>query len=340
MSESLFKNINPKSTEPDIPESLKFWRSLDSKRKQPPKFLAWQSPVWLIMLGSIAAHVAFWLLLPNPIKRNAILPNPPKVSIIPVVNVPPELLLRSKPRLPQQLSSLNLNQINLPTISQPNYNPSLPPPLLSVLPQDIPSSSNLIVVSNASNLNSNLAINNKQSNLNIPLGNNNLKPEITETPAKPTEKAPNPSNKPSPKPSEPPTPINPITGYSYKASDLIAANNLKKPINSDLGGVLSQYGADKVVQRQIASPDTPVAPDKREPIDWIPIEPQAGISGSVAFVLVVSPDGRVEQEPIVSESTNPKLEQIARETIKGYYNKFKPIEQAKYRLVRIHYKIP
>lgn len=96
-----------------------------------------------------------------------------------------------------------------------------------------------------------------------------------------------------------------------------------------------------MVQRQIASPDTPVAPDKREPIEWIPIDKQAlgGVTGSVAFVIVVSPDGRVEQEPMVIESTNSKLEQVARQTIKGYFNKFQPIDSGRYRLVRIQYKI-
>jgi outer membrane biosynthesis protein TonB len=97
-----------------------------------------------------------------------------------------------------------------------------------------------------------------------------------------------------------------------------------------------------VVQRQIASPDAPVPPDKREPIDWIPIDNQtlSGLSGSVAFVLVVSPNGNVEQEPVVVESTNSKLEQIARQTIRGYYNKFQPLDGGKYRLVRIQYKAP
>jgi hypothetical protein len=300
----------------------------------------------LIMIGSVVAHIGFWLLLPNPIRRNLEIGKSPKVSAIPVVTLPPEVLLRAN-RSPQQLPSLNLNQITQQSIPQPSANPSfLPPPLLSVLPQAQPRNSNLRSIPNLNNLSSNLPINNgltnKQSNLNFPTNASNIRPEVTTTPSKSLDNSnPNSSNlinNTTPKNPEPIPQVDPVSGYSYRASDLIAA---KKPASSDLGEVVSQYGADNVVNRQIASPDTPVAPDKREPVEWIPIDKQAlgGITGSVVFTLVVGPDGRVEQEPKVIESTNSKLEQVARQTIKGYYNKFQPIESGKYRLVRIQYKV-
>lgn len=337
------ETLTPSSSEPEISGSLKFWHSLSVAEKKPAN-LSWKSPVWLIMIGSVTAHIAFWLLLPNPIRRNLEVGNSPKVSAIPVVTLPPEVLLRAnRSRVPQQLPSLNLNQITQQSLPQLSANPSfLPPPLLSVLPQDQPRNSNLRSIPNLNNLSSNLPINNGKSNLNFPTRASNIRPEVTTTPPKvinnSSANSSNLINNASTKNPDPSPKIDPVSGYSYRASDLIAA---KKSASSDLGGVVSQYGADNVVQRQIASPETPVAPDKREPIDWIPIDKQAlgEITGSVAFVLVVGPDGRVEQEPIVIESTNSKLEQLARQTIKGYYNKFQPIESGRYRLVRIQYKV-
>jgi len=339
-------SIDPINSEPEISKSLKFWRSQSSA--QPQKRLVWQSPVWLIMLGSIAAHTAFWVFLPNPIRQDLKITTAPKVSTISVVTIPPEVLLRANKRqLTSSLPSLDLSRLNIP---QPSYNPSLlPPPLLSVPPQDVSRTSNLMSIPNVSNLQPNIALNNKpinkQTNLNFDPGTSNIKPEITDTPNRPIDNSSKNSsnnlvNTPSPKQPvpQPSTPIDPVTGYSYKASDLITT---KKPSAGDnFSSVVTQYGADNVIQRQIAAPDTLVPPDKREPVDWIAIKPQTGMSGSVVFILVVSPDGTVEQEPIVTESTNSKLEQLARATIKGYYNKFQPLGQNKYRLVRIHYKIP
>jgi hypothetical protein len=339
------ETLAPSSSEPEISGSLKFWHSLSVAEKKPAN-LSWKSPVWLIVIGSVVAHIGFWLLLPNPIRRNLEIANSLKVSAIPVVTLPPEVLLRAN-RSPQQLPSLNLNQNTQQSIPQPSANPSfLPPPLLSVLPQEQLRNSNLRSIPNLNNLSSNLPIDNgknsNQGNLNFPTRASNIRPEITTTPPKIINNSnPNSSNltnNTTPKNPDPSSKVDPVTGYSYRASDLIAA---KKLASSDLGGVVSQYGANNVVQRQIASPDTPVAPDKREPIDWIDIDKQAlgGITGTVAFVLVVGPDGRVEQEPMVIESTNSKLEQVARQTIKGYYNKFQPIESGRYRLVRIQYKV-
>lgn len=335
-------------------ENLKFWYAPQSKK------FGW-NPVWMIMLGSVLAHAAFWLLLPNPIRQDLAVNNSAKISTISVVTIPPELLLRSS-KLSQQLPPLNLNQINLPSL--PTYNPTTsipqptynsPPPLLSVAPQ-IPRSSNLRTVPNVTNLNPNLALSNNQSNLNFRLDKTNIKPEITTTPTKPTidpsnnlinNSSSNLLDKPNTQP-EIINPINPITGYSTKASDL-TTNNVKK--SGDIPNNLKSNVAkpetlkpvieNVVVLRQIASPDTPISADRREPVDWIPIDPQAlvGITGSVTFALVVTPEGRVEQELLV-ESTNPKLEQLARETIKGYYNKFKPVEPGKYRNIRIQYKNP
>lgn len=353
--------LAPSISEPEISENLKFWHSLAPHSSK----FGWKNPVWLIMIGSVAAHTAFWLLLPNPIMRNSAVTNSSKISTIPVVTIPPELLLRST-KLSQQLPPLNLNQINLPSLPSSAYNPLSipqpaynPPPLLSVAPQTLPRTSNLRTVPNVSNLNSNLALNSRQSNLNFSVGKSNIRPEITITPTTPiidpssnliNNSSSNLLNNQNTKP-EIINPINPITGYSTKASDLATNNNAKKSSNLNTGSLNSNVAKPDppkpvaeniVVLRQIASPETPIPSNQREPIDWIPIDPQAlvGITGSVTFALVVTPDGRVEQEPIVVESTNPKLEQLARETIKGYYNKFKPVEQGKYRNIRIQYKSP
>jgi len=333
----------------------KFWSISPQSDK-----LVWNSPIWLITIGSAIAHAAFWLLLPNPIKQNVDITNSVKIAAIPLVTIPPELLPKSsKPQLSRQLLPLNLSQINLPPIPQPNYIPSPiiqpannpPPPLLSVVPQNLPKTSNLRSIPRANNLNPNLALSTKQSNLNFAVGKSNIRPEVTISPTKPDRSQPidNSENNSSsnlipnnPIPSKPEQ--NPVTNniaankpqpnsnikpraYSYNASDLVTT---PKPTVNNV-----------VVLRQIASLDTPIPADQKEPVDWIPIDPQAliGISGSVTFALVVTPEGKVEQETVV-ESTNIKLEQLAREAIKGYYNKFKPVEAGKYRNVRIYYKAP
>jgi hypothetical protein len=349
----------------------KFWSVSPQSDK-----LVWNSPIWLILLCSAIAHAAFWLLLPNPIRQNSDVSNA-QISIIPVVTIPPELLPKStKPRSSQQLPPLNLNQINLPSITQPNYSPDSirlpinnpPPPLLSVVPQNLPKTSNLRTVPNSSNLNPNLAISTKQSNLNFSVEKSNIRPEITITPTKPLPTKPidnsannsssnliinnNISSNPDPNPvinnttpnkAQPNSNINPTaSGYSYKASDLVTATKKANNLNSnEIRKEPKPVVNNIVVLRQIASPDTPIPADQVEPVDWIPINPQSlvGISGSVTFALVVTPEGKVEQETVV-ESTNIKLEQLAREAIKGYYNKFKPVEAGKYRNVRIYYKAP
>ncbi|AFY73812.1 Gram-negative bacterial tonB protein [Synechococcus sp. PCC 7502] len=325
--------FNPSAVEPEISKSLKFWQS------RSPRDQFWsQKSVWLIMVATIAAHTAFWLLLPNPIKRNPNTVNTQKISTIAVVTLPPELLLKSKLRLPQSFTPLNLNQINLPSPPPPpsGYNPSiLPPPLLSVLPQD-PQQSNLKILPSAGNLQPNLRNNlkgNNQSNLNFPVTSSNIKPEVLGIP----NNSPNLIDNTKPIQPEPlPVPmLDPVTRYSYRASDLMIRN-------TDINSIISQYGADKVIQRQIAAPNVAVSPDQREPMEWIPLDQKSipNISGSVVFVLVVSPSGRVVKDPIVLESTNSKLEQVALETIKGYYDRFKPLGLDKYRLVRINYRIP
>ncbi len=343
--------------------------TLDHRRRQlddqnQPVLSLLKNPVWLFFGLAIAGHIAFWRLLPNPTKQHSQVLKLDKISTIPVVNLPASLLTKqSRFKLPQ----LNSSQIKTPnsipslyTIPQPGTLP--PPPLLSLPPQDLPKNS---AFKTPSNLSSSLALPAPtsrvptQSNLNFPTAGSNLKidPNNNSTPVNPqsannsnSNLIDNSTNTKRPEPNQPP--VDPVSGYSLNAADLIAPNSSNKNINkggtnfSRFNRIMEQYGVSNVIQRQIASAEISIPPDKREPdVEWIPLDNKAlnGSKGNVTFVLIVNPDGKVEQEPVIIESSNSALEEIAKQTVKGYYNKFKPLvqsEQGKYRFVRIQYKVP
>ncbi|HAN45268.1 MAG TPA: hypothetical protein DCQ32_01810 [Cyanobacteria bacterium UBA8156] len=114
-----------------------------------------------------------------------------------------------------------------------------------------------------------------------------------------------------------------------------------KPFGQLLAAAYSEYGFERVLARQIAPPDVPVPPEKRElGIDWIPPDPAAaaGQTGTVTVLLIVAPDGTVERELIDSEGDR-NLVDLARSTAAQY--RFAPLttpdEQGKYRFVTVKY---
>ena len=251
-----------------------------------------------ILITSIASHIAFWYLLPNPLPKDTNSNLVAPVSTISVVTLPPQ----PAPK-PQVANLADINQLNL-----------TPPPILSIPPQTpaAPPVPSLPLANEEPRTNLRLSKLPPPSNLKFDVGESNLKPSVRNTLP----------------------PQDPVTGYSYRASDLIAP--------TWIGVLIDRYGAANIEQTQIAPAETPVPPDRREPIPWIPLDRSSlgNIKGTVVFIVVVNPNGQVTNAPLVIESSNSQLEEIARRTIEGYYNQFQPSANGKYRLVRIQYQVP
>jgi len=224
-----------------------------------------QSPVLLIFVVAIAGHVAFWRFLPNPVPSVSRVIKSEKISTIPVVTLPINLLNGQDHRLSKfsnrlKLPQINSSQIKLPpnsalsNLPQPNGLQTLPPPpLLSLPPQNLPQNS---AFKTPPNLSSNLMLpppstlpNSKVSNstnLNFAREGSNLKLDVNNSPDQipslPLANNVNSNlidNSTNTKyPGKEPTPkqlTDPETGYSLKASDLILPKNIptNKNINKD-----------------------------------------------------------------------------------------------------------
>ena len=105
---------------------------------------------------------------------------------------------------------------------------------------------------------------------------------------------------------------------------------------------------NQVTLRQIALKEEQVANVDVEPIQWIPItNAPKDKKGVVEFALLIAPDGKVQKQ-FLKSSGDAQLDALVRETIKGYYNKFKPVAEKspenksdpKHRLIRIRYLFP
>jgi hypothetical protein len=212
------------------------------------------NPIALIFITAIAAHAAFWVFLPNPIRQDNQVSNPQKIpSVRPIINPldPPTNLstgvdlgnnqIKNPLSLPTSpTSSQNKNPLSLPALDtfKPTSTPNLPPPLLSLPPQDLPSNYVPLPVPSSSNLTAprlsapSSIPRDPSSNLNFPVTGSNLKLDRN-----PQIGARVPSNSPSPSSLNPnlidnstslkppaivqPQAVDPLTGFSTTASDLV-----------------------------------------------------------------------------------------------------------------------
>jgi outer membrane biosynthesis protein TonB len=311
--------------------------------------------VWTLTLSAIAHGLAIWLL-PSPIKLGNLNSKPKRISIVRVVSLPNLKSLDSESDLNGQLRNSNKNIISENLIKNssdsseklaPNLNQTLS---TSPLPNQRP----------LSTLNTDVSL------PKIAMG----KPELPENAEKiepkpklePKESKQVESQKitkteqkiesnPTP---EPKLESNPESKPNLPPQKKAIATSIPNPTPNDstsrppaftstLSRIYQDYGTENLVPRLIAPREALVDPDKREPgISWIVPNTQTKQTGTVTIVLIVAPDGKVEQE-LINDADPAELREIAQQTVKGYYEKFQPIElkwQGKYRLVTIRFEFP
>ncbi len=108
---------------------------------------------------------------------------------------------------------------------------------------------------------------------------------------------------------------------------------------------LSSQLNNQVILRQIATKEEQVANVEVEPVNWIPVaNAPKGKKGVVEVALLISPEGKVKRQ-FLKSSGDEQLDNLVRQTIKGYYDKFQPLtgkttddkSAPKHRLIRIRY---
>jgi len=317
---------------------------------------------WTVILSAIAHGLGLWLI-PSPVKISNESHKPKRISIVKVVSLPKLKSLETESDVSDQLKKPNENlNLNKDAPTSEKLAPSLDQKF-SVLP--LPNQRPLSTLNTDINLpkiamsESDLAENSDkieskpkieaskqevkqtelQKNSKVDPKKIDQKVEINSTSDSKLESKPKQTTSPAKK-SAIATSI-PNTNTSEDS----ATSSLSPPpaFTSTLSRIYQDYGIENLISRQIAPREALINPDRREPgIGWISPNTTTKQAGTVTIVLIVAPDGKVEQE-LINDDDPAELREIAQQTVKGYYEKFQPIEAkwtGKYRLVTIRFEFP
>jgi hypothetical protein len=310
------------------------------------------------LLASVIAHLCLLFWLPSSIKLNQLPPNPKRISLVKVISLPPTL----KPTKLATGLEIEVEKDLNPNLTEENLNSDAPEPLAPALKQSLsvaplPNQRPLTTLDTNVKL-PKLAMDqpkNEEQKTESPdttagiaqktasnlaqksAGQTKRTPKITPEPTtellkKPKQSVPTPTKK---------IIATPIPDQPEPTEKKPTEKPANTPFTSTLARIYQEYGADNLIPRLIAPKDALIDPDKREPgIEWIKPATNSNQIGTVTIVLIVAPDGTVEQE-LINDNDPTELREIALQTVKGYYQKFSPIEskwKGKYRLVTIRFE--
>ncbi len=198
------------------------------------------------------------------------------------------------------------------------------------------------------NLIDNRADNRPTPTINRP-NNSNLRPEINPNAISGSETFFNDGvgNTTSPLPRKNPVAQAPVTTPQVNPAEPTDAKPPEEIILSwdVLYANISSQLNNQVTLGQIAPKEEQVANVAVEPVTWIPVtNAPKGKKGVVEVALLITPEGKVKKQ-FLKSSGDAQLDDVVRQTIKGYYDKFqsaadkKPDNKSepKHRLIRIRY---
>jgi len=279
---------------------------------------------WLFLAASATAHAVLWFVIPNPLKQTTKPQQIEVLSTIPVVTLP------AQPQLKAQLNSIdkkpNLTTLKSQQITQPvektlvdrkpvkddskKLDRTSKPPAKPIAKTIVkaPNKNTEKKADEAKNQDPEKSESIDQSNDSKLAESPEPDPNIAQT-----------SPKDNPKPDDP---------SSSKGS-------------SDVENIFKQYSGN-ISLRRIAPPSAIVSASQIEPdIEWISpkLDGIGNAKGTVSVALLVTPEGKVDRQ-LIKRSGVDELDKIASQTVEGYYDKFKPSKDGKYRYVIIEFKFP
>ncbi len=312
---------------------------------------------WAVILSAIVHGLGLWLI-PSPLKLSSQNSKPKQISIVRVVSLPKLKSLETESDVSDQLKNPNEN-LNLnkdasiseklaPSLDQrfsvsplPNQRP------LSTLNTDVNlpkiaiSESELAKNEEKIELKPKIDISKQESKQIEPQNNSKVDQKVEPNSTSDSKLESKPQQTTSPPTKKAIDTSVPNTNTSGDS----ATSSLSPPpaFTSTLSRIYQDYGIENLISRQIAPREALINPDRREPgIGWISPNTTTKQAGTVTIVLIVAPDGKVEQE-LINDDDPAELREIAQQTVKGYYEKFQPIDAkwtGKYRLVTIRFEFP
>jgi hypothetical protein len=299
----------------------------------------------LALAASAIAHLLMFVLLPNPISFNKTATESKRISVVRVISLP-----QTSKYLDPEIGQINqIEQYSATTLTKNTLDDSESPEKLA------PSLKRLVSVSPLPNKRSLSTLDTEVPLPKIAMNQPELPEKSQENPQENPQKINRQPKVPLQKMESNPEKI--IVAESKRQNNQIAKKNpiaipiKNKPeptessptaaFTTTISRIYQDYGADNLVPRQIAPVEALINPDKREPgIEWIPPNTDSKQIGTVTILLIVAPDGKVEKE-LINDNDPVELREIAQQTVKGYYEKFQPIEpkwKGKYRLVTIKFE--
>jgi hypothetical protein len=201
------------------------------------------------------------------------------------------------------------------------------------------------------NLIDNRADNRSTPTINRP-NNSNLRPEINPNAISGSETFFNDgvANTKAPLPRKNPVAQSPVTTPQVNTPEPTDGTSSTPPeeiISSwdVLYANISNQLNNQVTLGQVAPKEEQVANVAVEPVTWIPVaNAPKGKKGVVEVALLITPEGKVKKQ-FLKSSGDAQLDDVVRQTIKGYYDKFQPAadkkpdnkSEPKHRLIRIRY---
>jgi len=279
---------------------------------------------WLFLAASATAHAVLWFVIPNPLKQATKPQQIEVLSTIPVVTLP------AQPQLKAQLNSID-KKSNLTTLKSQQITQPVEKTLVDRKPVKDDS--------------------NKLDRTSKPQAKPIAKP-IVKAPNKNTEKKSDEAKNQNPQKSESIDRSNDSKLAESPEPDPNIAQTSPKdnpkpddPISSkgssDVANIFKQYSGN-ISLRRIAPPSAIISASQIEPdIEWISpkLDGIGNAKGTVSVALLVTPEGKVDRQ-LIERSGVEQLDKIASQTVEGYYDKFKPSKDGKYRYVIIEFKFP
>jgi hypothetical protein len=299
------------------------------------KSVVFKDTFWLFVLGSAGLHAALWFGLPNPIKQTS---SPQKIEVmstIPVVTLPTRSTTIAKATRSQSSES---DAATLKSFKIPKSPDRLPQKIVK-----------------DSTKNSTVADKSKSASSQDKKPVKNAAPVISsavskvDKPERLNPKGNDINNSDSPdtqKKLDPATPNQDAIANNGDGDDKTPGNdktlvNDKVLNDRTVADIFNKY-RNNIALRKIAPPSATVSASQVEPdVSWISPQVDGAISakGTVSIALLVTPEGKVEKQ-LMKPSGIDELDKIASQTVEGYYDKFKPAKDGKYRYVVIEFKFP
>jgi outer membrane biosynthesis protein TonB len=316
---------------------------------------------WLFLIFSAALHGIIWILTPNPLKQTEKQKSYDDIEVVgtvPTVNLPqknnsnPSKLSQiAKQDLPSPPNNENLESTRSAIVDLPKHSPEKNEPAEvkktttpdRAKPDNKPNKTEPPAETVTKKTEPKPDLKNEPNSNQLDDLANKKNAQTDEDTAKDPE-----SQDPSDKQANSTDKIGDRTTETGTTGVTLSQDRFRSEFGKIYAEYAIKYGKENVIQRIIPSPqETTVSQVSQsiEPgINWIPPVEQPksldlkGKNTKVTVTLIVAPDGKIEKKWMFS-SKNSNVDEIVKKTVKGYENKFVPLE-GKIRIVTISYDFP